>query len=177
MVTFLVLQSDNHQGVWVQRLLNNILTFNLIATTIVFYVAARLYLVPRLGELRPRSILLPILLLHSLRHLGLMFLAQGAVYPGMPPQFAYPAAVGDLITAFFAFVSVLAVARDWRIRRPAVWVFNIFGTLDLLLAITLATIYQAPASMGPAYWIPAFWVPALLVTHYVTFIVLRKHWV
>jgi hypothetical protein len=30
--------------------------------------------------------------------------------------------------------------------------------------------------MGPAYWIPAFWVPALLVTHYITFVVLRKHW-
>jgi hypothetical protein len=27
-----------------------------------------------------------------------------------------------------------------------------------------------------AYWIPAFWVPALLVTHYVTFIILTKHW-
>jgi hypothetical protein len=30
--------------------------------------------------------------------------------------------------------------------------------------------------MGPAYWIPAFWVPALLVTHYVVFVVLLRHW-
>jgi len=30
--------------------------------------------------------------------------------------------------------------------------------------------------MGPAYWIPAFWVPALLVTHYITFIILGKYW-
>jgi hypothetical protein len=30
--------------------------------------------------------------------------------------------------------------------------------------------------MGPAYWIPAFWVPALLVTHYITFVVLLKYW-
>jgi hypothetical protein len=30
--------------------------------------------------------------------------------------------------------------------------------------------------MGPAYWIPAFWVPALLVTHYITFVVLVKYW-
>jgi len=30
--------------------------------------------------------------------------------------------------------------------------------------------------MGAAYWIPAFWVPALLVTHYIAFIVLRRHW-
>ena len=33
-----------------------------------------------------------------------------------------------------------------------------------------------PVFMGPAYWIPAFWVPALLVTHYVTFVGLTKHW-
>jgi hypothetical protein len=30
--------------------------------------------------------------------------------------------------------------------------------------------------MGPAYWIPAVWVPLLLVTHYVTFILLRRRW-
>jgi len=30
--------------------------------------------------------------------------------------------------------------------------------------------------MGPAYWIPAFWVPALLVTHYITFVLLRNYW-
>lgn len=160
-----------------QPLLDRVLTFNLIGTTVVFYAAARLYLLPRLGELRPRSILLPILLLHSLRHLGLMFLTRGATYVGMPPQFAYPAALGDLIAALPAFVSIPAVAKDWKAARPMVWVFTIFGTLDLLVAITLATIYQVPVYMGPAYWIPAFWVPALLVTHYVTFIVLRKHWV
>jgi hypothetical protein len=159
-----------------EAIFDRILTFNLIGTTAVFYVAARLYLLPRLGELKPRSILLPILLLHSLRHLGLMFLTRGATYPGIPPQFAYPAAVGDLITALLAFASIPAVAKGWKSGRAMVWVFNIFGTLDLAVAITLATVYQAPAFMGPAYWIPAFWVPALLVTHYITFIILRKNW-
>jgi len=50
----------------------------------------------------------------------------------------------------------------------------LFGPIDLLLPITTATIYNAPVTMGAAYWIPAFWVPLLLVTHYVTFIVLRR---
>jgi hypothetical protein len=61
-----------------------------------------------------------------------------------------------------------------RTPRPLVWIFNVVGTLDLLAAITLATIYGAAAFMGPAYWIPAFWVPALLVTHYLTFVILRR---
>jgi hypothetical protein len=40
--------------------------------------------------------------------------------------------------------------------------------------LTLATVFGAPPYMGVAYWIPAFWVPALLVTHYITFLVLRE---
>src|SRR2546428_1653248 len=157
-------------------LFDRILTINLIGTTAVFYVAARLYLLPRLGELAPRGVLLPILLLHSLRHLGLMFLTRGAVYPGMPRQFAYPAALGDLLTAVLAFASIPAVAKGWKVGRPLVWVFNTLGTADLIVAITLATLYGAPVYMDAAYWITAVWVPALLVTHYLTFIVLRKHW-
>ena len=58
--------------------------------------------------------------------------------------------------------------------RPLVWLFNVEGTLDLLAAIALATLHDASPYMGPAYWIPAVWVPALLVTHYVTFVVLMR---
>jgi len=105
-----------------------------------------------------------------------MFLAPGATYAGIPPQFAYPAAFGDLLAALLALAAIPAVARNWRGARLLVWIFNVEGTLDLLAAIALATLYGASAYMGPAYWIPAFWVPALLVTHYITFVVLWKCW-
>ena len=71
---------------------------------------------------------------------------------------------------------IMAVVWGARGARFLVWVFNVEGTLDLLAAIVLATVYDAAPYMGAAYWIPAFWVPALLVTHYITFIVLRRHW-
>jgi len=158
-----------------QSILDRILTVNLILSTVVFYVAAKIYVLPRIGKIRPQTILLPILLLHSLRHLGLMFLMRGATYPGMPPQFAYPAAIGDFITAILAFTAIPAVASNLRLGQSLVWIFNVFGTIDLITAITLATIYNAPIYMGAAYWIPAFWVPALLVTHYLTFIVLTRY--
>jgi len=90
----------------------------------------------------------------------------------MPPQFAYPAAFGDLLAALLALAAIAAVLRSMRAARLLVWIFNVEGTLDLIVAIALATTYGAPAFMGPAYWIPAFWVPALLVTHYVAFVVL-----
>ncbi len=154
----------------------NILTANLVFSILVFWVAARIYLLPRLHELTPQTVLLPILLLHSFRHLGLMFLAPGATYSGIPPQFAYPAAFGDLLAAMLALASILAVTKNLGSGRFLVWVFNVEGSVDLIAAIALATIYGASPYMGPAYWIPAFWVPALLVTHYITFVILSKYW-
>lgn len=152
----------------------NILTVNLVFSTFVFWLAARIYLLPVLPRLEPRAVLLPILLLHAGRHLGLMFLAPGGVYAGMPPEFAYPAAMGDLLAALLALAAIPAVAAGSRLAWPLVWIFNVEGTVDLLAAITLATIYNAAPYMGAAYWIPAFWVPALLVTHYIVFVLLWK---
>jgi hypothetical protein len=83
---------------------------------------------------------------------------------------------GDLIAALLALIAIPAVAMDWKSARLLVWIFTVEGTLDLMAAIALATIYGAHEFMGPAYWIPAFWVPALLVTHYITFVVLLKYW-
>jgi hypothetical protein len=78
---------------------DRILPLNLIANTAIFYLVARLYLLPRLPHFRAQQILIPILLLHSTRHLGMMFLTRGTTYPGLPSQFAYAAAFGDLLTA------------------------------------------------------------------------------
>ena len=64
----------------------NILTVNLLLSTVVFAIAAKLYLLPMLPRLEPRSVVIPILLLHAMRHLGLMFLASGAVFPNLPEQ-------------------------------------------------------------------------------------------
>jgi hypothetical protein len=154
----------------------NALTLNLLFSTFVFWIAARIYVLPRLKELRPRAVLLPILLLHGLRHLGLMFLSQGATYPGMPPEFARPAAFGDLLAAALAVLAIPAVATGSSSARWLVLFFNLEGTVDLVTAIVLANLNQVEPYMGPAYWIPAFWVPTLLVTHYITFLVLWNHW-
>jgi hypothetical protein len=156
----------------VQAIGDQALTLNLVFGTLVFAAAAKLYVLPRIHEWKPEDVLVPILLLHSQRHLGLMFLAGGAVLPGMPPQFAWPAAIGDLIAAVLAFAAIPVTLRDFRAARGLLWVFNVFGALDLITAIVLANIYHAPVYMGAAYWIPAFWVPSLLVTHYLVFRVL-----
>lgn len=157
-------------------LFDRVIVLNLLANTAIFYVAACLYLLPLIPRVQPQQILVPILLLHSTRHLGMMFLTRGATFPGLPSEFACPAAFGDLITAVLAFAAIPLVLRGSVLAKPMVWLFNILGTIDLLTAITLATIHNAPIAMGPAYWIPAVAVPLLLVTHYVTFVLLLRGW-
>ena len=152
----------------------NILTVNLLFSTLIFWIAARIYVLPKLATPETRSVLPPILLLHSTRHLGLMFLAPGATYAGIPPQFAYPAAIGDFVAALLALAALAAVMRNARAARPLLWIFNVEGTVDLIAAIALATWWGAAPYMGAAYWIPAFWVPALLVTHYIVFLILLR---
>lgn len=94
------------------EILDRIIVLNLLANTAIFYFAARLYLLPLIPRVRPQQILVPILLLHSTRHLGVMFLTRGATYPGLPQEFAYPAAFGDLITAIIAFAAIPFVLRN-----------------------------------------------------------------
>lgn len=154
----------------------NILTTNLILNTLIFWVIARLYVLPRLSRENGTKILVPILLLHTARHLGLMFLSPGGTYPGMPVEFAFPAAAGDCVAAALAAGALVLLLAASKLARIVTWFFNLWGLLDLAAAIALATYYGAERYMGAAYWIPAFWVPALLVTHYMTFIILVRHW-
>src|SRR5262245_2463884 len=154
----------------------NVLTVNLLFTTFVFWIAARLYVLPKVKQSKPATVMLPILLLHGLRNLGLMFLTPGGVHAGMPAAFARPAAYGDLLAAILAVLAIPAVVSGSKSARWLVLLFNLEGTIDLLNAIVLANAHDAATYMGAAYWIPGFWVPSLLVTHYVTFQVLRHHW-
>src|ERR1700746_3847750 len=96
------------------EIFDRVIVLNLVANTLIFYVAARLYLLPLIPRLRPQQILVPILLLHSTRHLGMVFLSRGATYPGLPLQFAYPAAFGDLLTAVLALIAIPFVLRGSR---------------------------------------------------------------
>ena len=116
----------------------------------------------------------PILLLHSFRFVGLGFLVPGVVSPDLAPEFARPAAYGDLIACFLALAS-LAVLRS-GIAPVLLWVFNLWGTGDLLYAYYQGAL-GAPlevGQLGAAYFIPTALVPLLLITHGLVFRMLLR---
>lgn len=144
--------------------------FSLIAWGVV---TAR-YVWPRLRELPRSAALQPLLILHTFRFEGLAFLVPGVVSPDLPPAFAHAAAYGDIGAATLALLALLTQSGELGI--PLVWIFNVWGTADLLRAFYLANrTGLLPGQLGAAYFIPTLVVPLLLITHAVVFRVLLQH--
>lgn len=127
-----------------------------------FGAVAKLYIWPYVRRLRGGNALLPLVLPHAFRFVGLSFLIPGVVSPSLPQAFAAQAAYGDLVAALLALLSTwgLAVRAAWAI--PVVWLLNVWGTADLLNAFRFGI---DAGSFGAAFFIPTLIVPALLITH------------
>jgi len=84
-----------------------------------------------------------------------------------------PLAYGDLIAAVLALLALAALRSKWGI--PLVWVFNLWGTADLLYAFYQGNaVGFAPGQLGAAYFIPTVIVPLLLITHGLVFRILLR---
>ena len=145
------------------------IAFSLVAWSIV----AKRYIWPRLRSLQRPDALRPLLVLHAFRFEGLAFLVSGVVSPDLPTAFAHSAAYGDLGAAILALLSLASLSNGAGV--VIAWVFNLWGTFDLLHAF-----YEAnagglmPGQLGAAYFIPTILVPLLLVTHVLIFKILLQ---
>ena len=152
----------------------------LFGITVVLGLAAwgavtRHYIWPTLRE-RPRpESLKPILLLHGFRFLGLAFLLPGVVSPDLPAAFAEPVAYGDFISAILALLALATLGT--RTGRMVTWVFNTFGTADLLFGFYQGgrlSLPDTPGLLGAGYLILAAYVPLLFITHVLAFRILLR---
>ena len=142
---------------------------------VVWGAVAWHYIWPALRERPTPENLKPILLLHGFRFLGLAFLVPGVVSPDLPAAFAQPVAYGDFITAILALLALAMLGT----RSGAVlnWIFNIFGTADLLFAFYQGgrvSLPDTPGLLGAGYLIFAVYVPLLLITHGLAFRILLR---
>jgi hypothetical protein len=146
------------------------ITIALLSWTLVF-----LWYVHPWSLARPlEEALRPILLLHAFRYVGLMFLIPGVTNAALDPRFAVPAAYGDLAAALLALGALFMLTLDRRLGIAMVWVFNIWGLLDLINAVARGITYTPDGDLGATFWIPATIVPLLLVSHVWVFVVLLK---
>ena len=111
------------------------------------------------------------------RYFATTMLITGLVSHKLPAGFADPAAFGDLISLALAYVAFIALQRS-KTGQPSllpVWIFNIVGTADLLLAMVLGpALIRDPGDFGLSYIVPTVYVPLLLVSHYYALKVLSQ---
>jgi hypothetical protein len=96
----------------------------------------------------------------------------------LPGVFALPAGIGDVLTGLFAVPAAIAVATGTAQGRRAAILWNIFGLVDFVVAITLGMITSpgplqlivpSVTSIGagtyPGVLTPAFVVPSSILVH------------
>jgi hypothetical protein len=148
----------------VQALFGLSVAFSFIAWAII---TAR-YFWPHLRSLSRADALRLLVSLHCFRFVGLSFLIPGVVSPELPAAFARSAAYGDIVAATLALLSLAAFGSRWGMTL--IWVFNVWGTADLLEAFYLGNASGLLAGqLGAAFFIPTVIVPFLLITHGLVF--------
>lgn len=154
---------------------------NVLASFMSSAAAAVLFAMPWLQAQNTHAALLWLVVPHMfLRFIGLSFLVPGVVSSSLPRSWAAPAAYGDLVAGILAIVAAAALAHDVTWAIAAVWIFNVWGAIDLLygfykgLRINLA-LDPGPGSLGAAYYLVTAIVPPLLVSHALIFWLLVRN--
>ncbi|MEQ8238093.1 MAG: hypothetical protein RIA69_02725 [Cyclobacteriaceae bacterium] len=116
--------------------LENFTIINLQAVigTISIIIGFRWWIQPRLAKLSIQDALLPLVFLNTFRYLGLSFMAKEQFYDGFPADFLNTVGIWDLSTAILAIIAAIALRNRWSFAIPLVWVFNIVGFTDLVVA-------------------------------------------
>ena len=109
---------------------------------IAWGIVATRYIWPKLRLLQRAEALRPLLILHSFRFIGIGI--SGPRRRGsadLPSAFAHSAAYGDIVAAILALLALASLPRGAGV--VIAWIFNIWGSADLLNAF-----YQANDAVG-----------------------------
>lgn len=137
----------------------------------------------RLIDAAPQSWIVGVQLYRALGVIFLILLARGE----LPPQFAWPAGAGDVIVGLTAPFVARAYAHGAPNREALVYAWNVFGLLDLVVAVSMGFLTSpSPIQMlslsAPNQWIsafplvmvPVFAVPVSVLLHVVSLIKLHR---
>jgi hypothetical protein len=105
--------------------------------------------------------------IQTYRAAGIMFVFPFLTYGILPAGFAYPAGIGDALTGIFAPIvaSMVAQNRPHALKWAVAW--NLFGTLDLIVAPATALYFEARVlAIYPIALVPLFLGPPIgILTH------------
>jgi hypothetical protein len=131
---------------------------------IVWTTIAKLFVSPFVQRFEINDKLSIWLLPQLFRVLGVGLLVQNLA-PDLSYSFALPTAIGDSITSILALISIIALHTEWPSARSFVWVCNVIGSLDLVIALPHAAVIKAPNYLTAQWYVPAAILPLMIVSH------------
>lgn len=148
----------------------------LMLTVVAVFVSSRVAVVRQSVDALPLQALVGI---HAVRFIGIAFLVLAA-RGDLSPLFAERAGWGDITTATIA-VALVLIGLAMRVPRRVLLAWNVFGMLDLIVAVGTATFVvvrgdvpgMEPLLGLPLILVPIFAVPLLFATHVALFRRLR----
>lgn len=134
---------------------------SVLLNSAAFGVVTTLSIVPRLRRVERDDALVALVVPHTFRFTGLSFLVPGVVAPSLPMAIAALAAYGDAVAA------ILALRRRVSGAMGLVWLFDVWGTVDLVQAFSQGLFGVGPAAsaLDAAFSIPTAVGPPRLVPH------------
>ena len=140
----------------------------LSSAVVVYSMIAKIYVWPRLQKMELEDALVPLLFVLSFRYIGLIFFLPEILGNTLPPNWAIPVGLGDMITAVFSLIAIVLLRSRNPISIPFVWIVAVIGTLDFLYAYLVGIPMKIQIG-GPAYFIPILFNPAMFVATFLIF--------
>lgn len=110
--------------------------------------------------------ILPLLILHIFRYLGLCLLVTGQIDLAVPRDALQWMAWGDLAAGVSALLASIAVTVRSKLSVPLVWLFTVVGIGDLIMiAPTAKNAGVIDADIGTMWFFLVIFAPALLLSH------------
>lgn len=125
----------------------------------------KFYVAPKLKDKEFGPAILPFLILHIFRYLGLVLLVQGQIDPSVSRDALAVMAYGDLASGVCALAAAFAISKNLSFATPLVILFTFVGIIDfILVSISAAMAGIVDAEIGTMWFMMVIFAPALLIT-------------
>lgn len=146
--------------------MSNLITLNLqfVVAIGVYLVIYRIYLRPWFSAQPFGRAVLPLLLLHAFRYLGLTLIVPGQIDASISMDALQVMAWGDFASGVTALLAAVAVHHRWSTSTALVGLFSLVGIGDLLSVGVVAGnagIFFAP--MGTMWFVLVLYAPVMLL--------------
>jgi len=145
-----------------------IVLIQLTTSVVIYSMIAAYYVWPRLKKMELEDALVPLLFLLSFRYIGLVFFLPEILGSTLPPVWATPVGLGDMITGVLSLVAIVSLRSRSSIAIGLTWFVAVIGTLDFLYGYSVAIAMKLQIA-GPAYFIPILFNPAMFVATFLIF--------